>query len=261
MLYIKDGFPQINEFVYCTVNQIHANTVFLKIEEYEKEGVLTISEIAPGRIRNLRKYVEVGRKIVCKVLRIDEKLKRIDVSLRRVSLHARNSKLEQIKKEEFANKVYLDISKKIGITKDELFEKTYAEIFENYETVFEALYVIMFDNKKISMFKNLDKEKREEFLKIVNEKIKPENFSDKKKFELTSFSENGVLMIKEAIFDAEKKINKDIFSKKISYISAGIFEIFVESNDLKKLDLNISNFFLELEKQAKQKNLFFQKTI
>ena len=259
MLYIKEGFPQINEFVYCTVTQIYANTVFLKLEEYEKEGTLTISEISPGRIRNLREYVEVGRKTVCKVLRIDENLKRIDVSLRRVSLHARNSKLEQIKKEEFADKVYNEVSKKINISKDELFEKTYEKIFENYETVFESLYDIMFDNKKISMFEKLDKSQRERFLKAINEKIKPENFSIRKKFKLTSFEKNGVIVIKEAISEAKKELDSKIPISKIIYVSGGEFEISLESGNLKDLDLNISKFFLDIEKQLKQKKLFFEK--
>ena len=257
MLYIKEGFPPTNEFVYCTVNKIYANTVFLKLEEYEKEGTLTISEISPGRIRNLRDYVEVGRKIVCKVLRIDEKLKRIDVSLRRVSLYARNFKLEQIKKEEFADKVYSEVSKKIGVSKDELFEKTFEKIFENYETVFESLYDVMFDNKKISMFEKLDKNQRENFLNVINEKIKPENFSIRKKFKLTSYEKNGVFIIKEAIKEAEKEFDKKISMKKILYVAGGKFEVALESGNLKNLDLNISKFFLELEKTIKAKKIIF----
>ena len=100
MLYTKDGYPQINEIVLCTVKKIYGNTVFVDLNEYEKEGVLTISEIAPGRIRNLRDHVTEAKQIVCKVLRVDEKHNRIDVSLRRVPIPVMKDKLEEIKKEE-----------------------------------------------------------------------------------------------------------------------------------------------------------------
>ena len=81
MLYTKDGYPEVNEIVYCTVRKISGgNTVFVYLDEYEKEGVLTISEIAPGRIRNLRDHVSEGRVIICKVLRVDPRQNRIDVS-------------------------------------------------------------------------------------------------------------------------------------------------------------------------------------
>ena len=69
------------EIVLCTVDKIIGTTVFVKIEG-NGEGTITTSEIAPGRIRNLRDYVSPGRKIVCKVLRVD--VNKISLSLRRV---------------------------------------------------------------------------------------------------------------------------------------------------------------------------------
>ena len=163
MLYIRDGYPEVNENVLCIVTKIYGNTVFVSLPEYEKEGVLTISEIAPGRIRNLRDHVVEDKRIVCKVLRVDESQKRIDVSLRRVNLQATKQKTEEIKKEEFSEKMYEDIASKIGTTKDDLFERTYEVIFEECESVFEMLYEIMIDNSKIELFDKLKKEEKEEF--------------------------------------------------------------------------------------------------
>ena len=72
------------DIVLCTVDRIVGTNVFVKIDsEQEKEGVIVFSEIAPGRIRNIRDYVVPKKKIVCKVLRISGD--RIDLSLRRVT--------------------------------------------------------------------------------------------------------------------------------------------------------------------------------
>lgn len=249
MLYIKDGFPQVNENVLCIVSKIYGNTVFVKIPEYEKDGVLTISEIAPGRIRNLRDHVVEEKRIICKVLRVDESQNRVDVSLRRVNLQARKVKNEELKKEDFANKVYEDVAQKTNTTKDELFEKTYEYIFEHYDLVFEALYEIMLDNSKIKHFSNLSIKEQDEFVVVVNDKIKPEEETLKKSFKLSSLEQNGVINVKNAIHKAESITNYS--NMKIYYVGAGEFEVIITHEDIRSADRVFKTFIKELEVQAK----------
>lgn len=256
MLYIKEGYPETNEIVKCTVTKIYGNTTFVHLDEYDKEGVLTIAEIAPGRIRNLREHVVENKIIVCKVLRVDAKANRIDVSLRRVPIQVRNEKLESIKKEEFTEKIYLDVAKELKITKDELFEKTYEPIFENYENVFECLYEIMLDNTKIEIFKDLNKEEKEIFVKIINDKIKPEQVIFKKKFKLKSLDENGLTLIKKTISNTLNIINYEKIS--INYLAAGEFGIKITHDDIKKADTLFEKFKQILSQEAKKNHLILE---
>lgn len=249
MLYIRDGYPEVNENVLCIVTKIYGNTVFVSLPEYEKEGVLTISEIAPGRIRNLRDHVVEDKRIICKVLRVDESQKRIDVSLRRVNLQATKQKTEEIKKEEFSEKMYEDIASKIGTNKDDLFERTYEVIFEECESVFEMLYEIMIDNSKIELFDKLKKEEKEEFVNAINERIKPEEEVLKKKFKLSSTAENGVILVKDVISNAISKANYEKLN--VSYIGAGEFEIVITHDDMKSADKVFKDFKSEIENQSK----------
>lgn len=253
MLYTKDGFPEVNEFVKCTVKKIYGNSVFVTIDEYEKEGVLTISEIAPGRIRNLRDHVTEDKVIICKVLRVDANANRIDVSLRRVSITVMKDKLEEIKKEEYSDKIYTDVAKILETTKEELFEKTYEPIFDEYVTVFEALYDIMLDNSKIEMFTNLSKEQRDVFVKNINDKIKPEEVQYKTKFDLNSFDENGVLKIKEAIKLSVEATKYDKI--KVSYLAAGKFGLVIKHDDIKLASKVFNSFKSSLESNAKSNKL------
>lgn len=253
MLYTKGGYPENNEIVYCTVKKIYGNTTFVYLDEYEREGVLTISEIAPGRIRNLRDHVVENKKIVCKVLRVDEKNQRVDVSLRRVSIPAMKKKVEEIKKEEYADRIYEDLSSELSIDKEKLFEKTYEVIFEEFDTVFEALYAIMLDNSKVEMFSNLSQKEKDTFIKIINERIKPEEVVFKESFELSSHSKNGVILIKEAIGNSLKPLNYDKIS--VVYLAAGKFGITITHEDMKSADKLYSKFVETLKKEAKSKNL------
>ena len=252
MLYVKDGFPEVNENVLCVVSKIYGNSVFVKIPEYDKEGVLTISEIAPGRIRNLRDHVVEEKKIICKILRVDESQNRIDVSLRRVNLQARKQKLEEVKKEEFADRVFEEVAQKLNITKDELFEKTYEVIFEEYDLVFEMLYDIMLDNSKIAHFTNLSKKQQDIFVVCINERIKPEEEVLKKRFTLTSQAQDGVEKIRKSLQLSVDKVQYD--KLQIIYTGAGDFEIIIIHEDLKNADLVFKSFRNELETQVKLNN-------
>lgn len=253
MLYTKEGYPEINEIVKCTVQKIYGNTVFVSVDEYEKEGVLTISEIAPGRIRNLRDHVIENKVIICKVLRVDPKQNRIDVSLRRVPVQVMKDKLEEIKKEEYSDKIYSDVAKELNISKDDLFEKTYEPIFEEYGTVFEALYDIMLENSKVDMFDNLDQKEKDVFVKIINDRIKPEEVVYKEKFSLKSYDENGIDLIKEAIRNSLEKMDYD--KVEVVYLAAGEFSIRIVHDDMKSADKVFGSFRDTLLKEAKEKKM------
>ncbi len=253
MLYIKDGYPEINEIVMCTVTRIYGNTTFVNLDEYDKEGVLIISEIAPGRIRNLRDYVVENKKIVCKVLRTDEKQKRIDVSLRRVSIPVMKDKLEEIKKEEYSDRVYEEVSYELKISKDKLFEKTYEVIFDNYRTVFEALYDIMLENSKINLFKNLNEKEKETLIKVINSKIKPEHIFFKSKFTIISLASNGIEIVKDTISKVLDKLSYDKVS--IVYVAAGEFEIKIQHEDMKSANVVFNKFKEEIQKESKNNQL------
>jgi len=50
MLYRREGFPDEGEIVLCTVTKINPNSVFVHVDDYDKGGMVHISEISPGRI-------------------------------------------------------------------------------------------------------------------------------------------------------------------------------------------------------------------
>jgi translation initiation factor 2 alpha subunit (eIF-2alpha) len=54
---------EVGDVVLCTVDRTAGTVVFVKIDGYGEGSIIT-SEIAPGRIRNLREYVVPKKKIV-----------------------------------------------------------------------------------------------------------------------------------------------------------------------------------------------------
>jgi len=98
------------DLVLCTVERIERTVVFVKIFLNGEEigGSVTTSEIAPGRIRNIRDYVVPKKKIVCKVLRISQK-GNIELSLRRVTPKEKKEVMDQDSQE----KSYIKILKSV----------------------------------------------------------------------------------------------------------------------------------------------------
>ena len=104
---------ELGDNVLCTVERIEGTVVFVTLDG-GKEGSIVVSEIAPGRIRNLRDYVVPKKKIVCKILRISEK-GNIELSLRRVSAKERKEVLDKYNQE----RAYTSILKKVLSDKTE----------------------------------------------------------------------------------------------------------------------------------------------
>src|SRR3989339_2063976 len=136
MLYLKTCIPEEGDIVLCTITNIHFHSVFVSLDEYNKAGLVHISEVSPGRIRNLRDYVSEGKKIVCKVLRIDQEKGHIDLSLRRVNEGQKKEKINEIKHEQKAEKTIELAAKKLSITVEKLYDEISSKIIEKYGLIY-----------------------------------------------------------------------------------------------------------------------------
>jgi len=79
----KQEWPEAGELVIATVETVTDYGSYVKLDEFEKKGLLHVSEIASSWIRNIRDFVREGQKVGLKVLRVDSEKGHIDLSLRR----------------------------------------------------------------------------------------------------------------------------------------------------------------------------------
>jgi len=228
------------QIVLCTVKTIVGTMVFVDIEGVG-EATLTTSEIAPGRIRNLREYVVPGKKIVCKVLKIREN--HIHLSLRRVKQHERKELLDKIEKE----KSYKAVLK--TVLGQEESEKVLIEITKEYSLV-DFFEKIKSEPKIINQF--LNKELGDKIIKILDSK-KDKLKEIKQFFILSSKAENGIIKIKEII-----KNSCNNSKCEISYIAAGKYRLEIKGEDFKKIRNEVNLIFENIEKQAKKQGCFFE---
>jgi len=228
MLLRKEGLPEENEVVLCTVANVHPHYVFVTMDEYDKQGMIHISEIAPGRIRNIRDYVKEGKKVVCKVLRINLDKGHIDLSLRRVNEAQRRSKMDEIKKEQLAESILEALAKQ---TKKELV-KLYAEVtdklFETYSSLYEPFHKVSRD--ELDLVKaGLDKQLAKELTEAIKQRIKPPVVQIEGEMKLHSFQPAGVEDIHQA-FALTKKVKGEYH---INYKGGGNYRFVVTAEEYK----------------------------
>jgi len=244
MFYRKEGSPEENEIVLCQVTKIYPNSVFVNLLEYKDSGMIHISEVSPGRIRNLRDYVSVGKQIVCKIIKIDKERGHIDLSLRRANSNQRKEKLEEIKQELKAESILKSVSKKISMPVLEVYKKVSEPILKEYVYLYDAFRDVAEGEtslEKLGVIPQIAKELND----VILDKFKPEKIIIQGKLELQTYDSAGVDKIKKTLQSIEK-VSETI---SIHYLGGGRYRIIVEDfdyipaeKDLKKVQEIIDQF-------------------
>ena len=237
MLFKKQGFPEEGELVLCTVTSVQYHSVFVDIDEYEKSGLIHISEVSPGRIRNIRDFVKEGKKVVCKVLRINKEKGYIDLSLRRVNESEKRRKIDEIKKEQNAEKIVEITAGKIGIKTEEIYREIAEKILQNYASLHEFFEESAKDKSLLEKF-DINKKYLKFIEETIAQRIKPAEVQIVGSLKITTFAPNGIDIIKESLKKAENSANGKI---KINYLGSGSYRFFVEAPDYKSAEKLIKN--------------------
>ncbi len=224
-----------DDLVLCEVIKIEGTAVFCRIDGEEKQGTIVMSEVAAGRIRNLRDYVSAGRRIVCKILKIYSD--HVELSFRRVTTKERDRILEAYKKE----KALVNVLKIAGEDAEKVVSKMRAEysvadFFDELESNPDLLKE--FVNSELS-----EKIAQMFFEKSIKEK------KVERKFYLRSDASDGLSKVKEIL---------EIEDAEVHYLGSGFFSIAAKSSDFKSAATKVDGFLKEIEFRAKKFGAFFE---
>jgi len=249
MLLKKQGYPEDGELVFCTVTNVQYNSVFVQIENYDKSGLIHISEISPGRIRNIRDFVKEGKMIVCKVIKIDESKGHIDLSLRRVTEIQKKQKTEERKQEQKAEKIIESLATQLGKENALVYKEVASKLLPKYELLQFAFEDIVENNASLKD-SGIPKEYIKPLEEIIRDKIKPKQVTISGIITLQIYSEDGVETIKEALISAEKE------NIQIKYLGAGKYALTIDAKTYKEAEKDLKTALDSIkEVMEKQKGL------
>lgn len=226
---------QERDVVLCTVKKIEGTTVFLEIDKTGQQASMTFSEVAPGRIRNIREFVVINKKVVCKVLRVKDN--HIELSLRRVT----GGEREQIMKD-FKRAAAFE-----SMIKPVLKEKA-ASILKKIEEKYDLIEFLDMLKEKPSAIKEFVQKSESDALEKVFAEKKEKKKEIRQKVLVKSSSPSGIDDIKHILsHDAD-----------IRYLGSSTFQIIIEDTDFKKANNRMESLLKEMKDRAKSRKAEFE---
>ncbi len=230
----KPEWPEVGDLVIATIEIVTDYGAYAKLDEYDKRGLLHVSEISSSWIRNIRDFVREGQKVVLKVLRVDLEKGHIDLSLRRVTKRERIEKVLSWKKERKADALLRGVAEKAGLTSEEVYEKAGKKIDEKfglYEGFEKAAIEGVETLTEIAVPENLAKI----FAEVAQERIHVKMVKIRGILEVRCMKPNGVKLIKEAFSKAKSEKIKDA-SVTFYVIAAPKYSIEVSAENWKRAE-------------------------
>ena len=223
---MKRGSPEKGELVVCRITKIHPNSAFAQLLEYDKSGMIHVSEVASRWVRDIREFLKENQYVVCRIVGSDER--GISLSMKRVSRDEGVKKLNEFKREKKADNVLDQGARSLKKTKEQAYEEVGFLLQEEFGSLTKA-FEIAGKNPDLLKSKKLPSTWEKAIIEIAQKKFAEKTFMLKGDIELSCYKPNGIDVIKKILTAAQK----EGFS--VSYISAPRYTIALQGKDAKKL--------------------------
>jgi translation initiation factor 2 subunit 1 len=230
----KPQWPEAGDLVIATIETVTDYGAYAKLDEYEKRGLLHVSEISSSWIRNIRDFVREGQKVTLKVLRVDLEKGHIDLSLRRVTKRERIEKVLSWKKERKAEALLRGVAEKVGAPSEELYQKVGTIIEKKYD-LYEGFEKAAIEGPEALTEIGVPENIANAFSEVAQERIHVKMVKVKGVLELRVVKPNGVKVIKEVFQKAKPEKTKDA-NIKFYVIAAPKYSIEVQAENYKRAE-------------------------
>jgi translation initiation factor 2 subunit 1 len=233
----KPRWPESGDLVIATVKRITDYGAYVQLDEYYgQEGLLHVSEVASGWVRNIKDFVREGQKTVLKVLRVNTEKGQVDVSLRRVSRIERREKLLSWKRERKAEGIMRSVSEKIKMSFDEVLAKTGTVIEDKFGGIYEGLETAAKEGPEPLLKVGLPKDLVDAIVEVAKDKIKLPMVKIKGELQLQCFKPNGIIHIREALLNVQKIERPKGTNVNLYVIAAPKYAVEVLAGDYKEAE-------------------------
>ncbi len=247
-MFKKKGLPEEGELVLCTVKKIEPHSAFVTLDEYDvNEGMLHISEVALKGVKNIKDYLSVGKKIVCKVMRV--KGNDIDVSLKRVNSGARKAKLNEVKIEKRLYHLIEHACNEAG--KPEQTKNVIEQLINKHGSLINIHEALRKEGLRILEGISIPQEIMKPLRRDLESLLNQLSVSIKRELIITSREGDGVERIKKTITNIKTPTNIKLM---ITYLGSSRFLIRIEARSYKIAEEYYNKLREEIINKAKNNN-------
>lgn len=197
----RRGNPERGEFVICTITKLNPHSAYANIEEYNKEGMIHISEIASGWVKDIRKFIKKGQTVVAKVIRIDDR--GILLSMKRVNKKQKNERLKEFRLGQRAEKMLELAAKTLGRNLDDAYNEVGYLLQDSLGSIYEGFKLAVINPEKLEKI-GVPKEWIDAIKPIAEKNIEQKNFEFRAMLKIRTLEPDGLSTIKKIVSKAEK---------------------------------------------------------
>ena len=240
--------PEQGEIILATITKVMDHGAYVTLDEYDEiQGFLHISEIAPGWIRSVSRFVKDGEKKVLLVKKVNAKRGDIDLSLKQVSIDQKKQKLKEVKKYEKGKTLLQNVQEKTKLSDEEI-EKLEDDIYSKFDSVYDAFIEI--GRNGIESIKELKLAKKTAtVIEEICSKIKLPSVEIRGIMEITNSKSDGIEIIKKVLLDVLKKDS----TIDITYLGAPKYRLSITSEDFKSAERSLKPIIIEIQSNIEKK--------
>ena len=242
--------PEIGEIVIATITKISDHGAYVTLDEYNKiQGFLHVSEIAPGWVRKVHRYVKEGEKKVLLVKKVGSERREIDLSLKQISKEQRKKKLLDVKRFEKEQGILKNIQERSELTTKQI-EELEDQFLSKYDSVYDAMLNIAI--KGTGEINDLKLQKKVlTTIEDICSKMKLPSVELRGILEISNNQSNGVELIQKTLSDAENA--KDV-KIEITYLGAPRYRLSLVSQNFKTAEKSLKPILEKIEKNVKKQS-------
>ena len=247
--------PEVGEIVIATIKKTGDHGAYVSLDEYDNiQGFLHISEIAPGWVRKVTRYVKEGDKKVLLVKKIQEDRAEIDLSLKQISKEQRKKKLLEVKRFEKEQGILKNIQDKVKLSSEEV-DDLEEKLLSKYKSIYDA--IIEIGTKNINVNDDLEiSEKIKKTIDELSKKIKLPSVEIRGILEMTNNKSNGIEIIRKILLDAIKESQNEKIE--ILYLGAPKYRLSIVAQDFKTAEKTLKPILEKIEKNASKQSGTFK---
>ncbi|MCD6557463.1 MAG: S1 RNA-binding domain-containing protein [Candidatus Aenigmarchaeota archaeon] len=243
----QKDFPRKGELVIAKIINVGPYSAFAELENYDHKGMIHISEVSSGWVRDIRRHVKKGDVVVLKVLDVNEKNGHISLSLKRVNKKQKYEKLREQKMEQRAMKMLEFAAEKLGKTVEEAYDEIGKKIREELGTLFAAFKESLRNPEKLRAH-GIPEKWIKAIRDVAEKNITQKEFELKAKLDVISYDPNGLDAVKKTLQEAEK------LGLSVSYVSSPTYLVKYVTKDAKKGEKIFMNNLEKIIKFGKNLN-------
>ncbi len=224
--------PREGELVVCRITRINPNSAFAELVEYERTGMIHVSEVAARWVRDIREFIKENQFVVCRVIRVEGD--HVSLSIKRVRQEDASSRMNEFKRENKAEKLLEMAAKSMKKTLEQAFEEVGFGLQEEFGSLSKA-FEVAWKNPELFKAKGVPQAWLLPITDIAKKAYSEKTYELKAELNLMCYAPNGIEIIKDVLSKAVKENDVEV-----KYISTPKYMLTAKGKNYKEIESKIS---------------------